>query len=92
MNDEPLYPRLRAAISNAYYGARNDGRTMEQAADDAAAACEEVVKREEPLRELLDEAYELLDHARYDGTDPGLARSWGRRRKRFRDAVLDRRL
>ena len=26
---------VRSAISNAYYGARNEGRTMEQAADDA---------------------------------------------------------
>jgi hypothetical protein len=26
---------IRAAISNAYYEARNEGRTMEQAADDA---------------------------------------------------------
>jgi len=41
---EPLLPRLRAAISNAYYDARNTGRTMEQAADTAAADCEEVVK------------------------------------------------
>lgn len=40
----PLYPRLRAAISNAYYEARNAGRTMEQAADAAAADCEEAVK------------------------------------------------
>lgn len=29
---------IRAAISNAYYEARNEGRTMEQAADDATAA------------------------------------------------------
>jgi Asp/Glu/hydantoin racemase len=28
---------VRAAISNAYYEARNNGRTMEQAADDATA-------------------------------------------------------
>lgn len=28
---------MRAAISNAYYEARNNGRTMEQAADDAVA-------------------------------------------------------
>lgn len=41
---QPLLPRLRVAISNAYYDARNTGRTMEQAADVAAADCEEVVK------------------------------------------------
>lgn len=29
---------IRAAISNAYYDARNGGRTMEQAADEATAA------------------------------------------------------
>lgn len=29
---------IRAAISNAYYEARNTGRTMEQAADDAVTA------------------------------------------------------
>lgn len=41
---QPLHPRLRAAISNAYYDARNEGRTMESAADDAANRAEEVVK------------------------------------------------
>lgn len=34
---------VRAAISNAYYDARNNGRTMEQAADDAATAVERIV-------------------------------------------------
>jgi hypothetical protein len=41
---EPLHGRLRAAISNAYYDARNDGRTMESAATDAADRAENVVK------------------------------------------------
>lgn len=31
-----LRSAIRAAISNSYYDARNAGRTMEQAADDAA--------------------------------------------------------
>ena len=31
-----LRGEVRAAISNAYYDARNAGRTMEHAADDAA--------------------------------------------------------
>lgn len=38
-----LRSQLRAVISDAYYNARNAGRTMEQAADDAAEACERVV-------------------------------------------------
>jgi hypothetical protein len=38
---------FRRAISNAYYEARNAGRTMEQAADAAADACVEIVDREE---------------------------------------------
>lgn len=42
--NDALFPRFRRAISNAYYDARNAGRTMEQAADAAAADCEEVVK------------------------------------------------
>ena len=35
MSDEE-YQRVRAVISNAYYDARNAGRTMEHAADEAA--------------------------------------------------------
>lgn len=35
---EDLRDTVRTAISNAYYGARNHGQTMEQAADDAADA------------------------------------------------------
>lgn len=34
---EEVRARLRAAISDAYYNARNDGRTMESAADDATS-------------------------------------------------------
>lgn len=34
---------VRAAISDAYYEARNDHRTMEQAADDAAKAVLDLV-------------------------------------------------
>ena len=34
---DTLRSEVRAAISNAYYDARNAGRTMEHAADDAAA-------------------------------------------------------
>ena len=35
---------IRAAISTAYYAARDDGRTMEQAADDATAAVLSIVR------------------------------------------------
>ncbi len=41
---DPLLPRLRKVITDAYYDTRNAGGTMERAADKAAAACEEVVK------------------------------------------------
>lgn len=34
----PAAEAVRKAISDAYYDARNTGRTMEQAADDATAA------------------------------------------------------
>ena len=34
---------VRAAVSNAYYEARNDGRTMEAAADDAVTALEPII-------------------------------------------------
>lgn len=36
---------IRAAISDAYYDARNNHRTMEQAADAAAAAVEATIAR-----------------------------------------------
>jgi hypothetical protein len=36
MADPTLRGRIRTTISNAYYDARNDGLTMESAADDAA--------------------------------------------------------
>lgn len=35
-HQDTLRSDIRAAISNAYYDARNAGRTMEHAADDAA--------------------------------------------------------
>lgn len=35
-NRDTLRGEIRAAISNAYYDARNTGRTMEHAADEAA--------------------------------------------------------
>lgn len=43
------------------------------------------------LMRLLEEAYELLDNARPHFTDPGLARQWGRDRRKFKDAVISRR-
>ena len=36
--------QIRAAISNAYYEARNDGLTMETAADNATEAVLEVLQ------------------------------------------------
>lgn len=37
----------------------------------------------------LSEAEALLGVSRYFGTDPGLRRSYGRGRRRFRDAVIE---
>lgn len=40
---ESLAARIRAAISDSYYDARNDGLTMEHAADQATAKVMEIV-------------------------------------------------
>lgn len=39
-----LRSQVRAAISNAYYEARNEGRTMESAADDATEKVLDVMR------------------------------------------------
>lgn len=45
--DTELQSKIRAAISNAYYDARNEGQTMEAAADNATAAVVALIEAEE---------------------------------------------
>jgi len=88
--------RLFAALDGSASGPAEDcravgfsgeGRCIEPAV--AGGLCAEHSTRErDRLRALLEEAYDLVDGARYHTADPGLSRSWGQRRRRFRDAVL----
>jgi hypothetical protein len=41
--------QIRAAISEAYYDARNDGMTMEDAADAATAKVVAIITEDEPI-------------------------------------------
>lgn len=38
---------------------------------------------------LLDSALDLLRDSRYHGADPGLARTYGQRRRRLMDAIIE---
>lgn len=42
-----LYDRIRGAISDSYYDARNDGLTMEHAADTATAKVMAIIEERE---------------------------------------------
>lgn len=68
---------VRAAVSNAYYGARNAGRTMEGAADDATKAIMPLIDRARaevaPLirQALLDPGAFVSRGPDYDGNEYG---------------------
>jgi hypothetical protein len=47
--------RIRAAISDSYYDARNDGLTMEHAADQATAKVMAIIEEPEWGRRLADD-------------------------------------
>lgn len=84
---------VRAAISNAYYGSRNAGRTMEHAADDATEAVLLLIdKARAEVAPLIRQA--LLDPGAFVGRGPDYdGNEYGERLDQWQDraiqAVLD---
>lgn len=100
MNPQPLTALIRKAITDAYYDARNEGETMEVAADNATRAVLATLDRDRStpsdggLREALDR---MVDEVR-DATrtlsdayrsDPDEARRWAGAVDRIQLAVAE---